>query len=402
MQFTLSQFRPLLRPVSVSLALALMLAAPLSADPATPIFERTDLWEVPVEGYLSYRIPCIVVTKSGAVLAFTSARRAVSDWADIDIMMRRSLDQGKTWEERRIISPPKAAGAKSTVDNPTAIVDQETGAVHFLFQKDYAKLFYMRSDDDGKTWSAPVDITGTMDQFKPEYNWNVMAPGPGHGLQMKNGRLVIPMWLCNGGKIHRPSVATTIYSDDHGKSWQRGEIVQQSLISPSECAAVQLEDGRVALFIRNEEPAYRHAVAYSDDGATNWTTPELHEDLYSPISFGTAIRLSGDGDGKKTRLLYIHPDSKGNNEVIRWFGPRPREKVSVRVSYDEGKTFKLSKILEPRRSGYADIAVGRDGMIYALVERVEIEGNNLNTKYLSVFRFNLEWLTDGKDSLTQN
>ncbi|HTO02443.1 MAG TPA: sialidase family protein [Opitutus sp.] len=369
------------------------------AAPGKPVFEMTNLFEVPEEGYLSYRIPCLVVTKSGAILAFTSARRAVSDWADIDLMLRRSLDGGKTWEPRRIISPPKS-GEKATVDNPTAIVDRDTGAVHFLFQKDYARLFYMRSDDDGVTWTKPVDITPTVEAFSSEYKWNVMAPGPGHGLQMKNGRLVVPMWLCNGGKLHRPSVCTTIYSDDHGTTWMRGEIVQPSLICASECAAVQLEDGRVALYIRNEEPGYRHAVSYSEDGATNWTTPKLHPDLYSPISFATAIRLSGDGDGRKPRLLFIHPDSKGNNEVIRWFGPRPREKVSVRLSYDEGKTFPLAKVLEPRRSGYADIAVAPDGMIYALVERVEIEGNNLNTKYLSVFRFNLEWLTDGKDTLT--
>jgi len=259
----------------------------------------------------------------------------------------------------------------------------------------------MRSDDDGGSWSSPQEITPTVTAFRPEYDWNVMAPGPGHGLQIKNGRLIVPLWLSNGGKLHRPSVATTIYSDDHGKSWHRGEIVQPSLICASESAAIQLEDGRVALYIRNEEPAYRHAVAYSLDGATDWTTPELHKDLYSPISFATGIRLSGAGDGKKARLLYIHPDSRGNNEVIRWFGPRPRERVSVRLSYDEGETFKIAKVIEPRRSGYADIAVAPDGMIYALVERVEIEGNTLNTKFLSVFRFNLEWLTDGNDSLVR-
>ena len=111
------------------------------------------------------------------------------------------------------------------------------------------------------------------------------------------------------------------------------------------------------------------------------------------------MRLSGAGDGRKSRLLFVHPDSRGKTEVIRWSGMRPRDTVSVRLSTDDGTTWPVSKVLEPGRSAYADLAVGRDGMIYCLVERGEIDGNNLNTRYLSVLRFNLEWLTDGRDSL---
>lgn len=365
------------------------------AAPAAPFFDRTDLFEVPQEGYLSYRIPCIVVSRTGTVLAFTSARRAVSDWADIDLMLRRSLDGGKTWEPRRIV----AQDGKATIDNPTAIVDEQTGAIHFLYQKNYAQVFYLRSEDDGATFSAPVDITPALEALRSQYPWNVVAPGPGHGLQLKNGRLVVPIWLSTGGKLHRPSVAGVIISDDHGRTWRAGELVPPSLICASETAAVQLEDGRVALFIRNEEPAYRYAVSHSRDGATGWTTPVLHKELYSPISFGTAVRLSGAGDGRKSRLLFVHPDSRGKTEVIRWSGARPRDTVSVRLSTDDGVTWPVSKVLEPGRSAYADLAVGRDGMIYCLVERGEIEGNNLNTRYLSVLRFNLEWLTDGRDTL---
>jgi sialidase-1 len=197
------------------------------------------------------------------------------------------------------------------------------------------------------------------------------------------------------------AVCSTIYSDDHGKTWKRGDIPPPAFINQSECAAIQLEDGRVALYIRNEEPAYRHAVAYSPDGATHWTVPVLHPDLYTPISFATAIRLSSTTDGGKSRLLYVHPESKGDTEVFRWFGPRPRNRVSVRLSYDEGKSYLLAKIIERQRSGYADLAVGHDGMIYCLVERGEIDGNNLNTRYLSVFKFNTEWLTDGKNTFSR-
>jgi sialidase-1 len=372
------------------------------ARAAAPIFEQTHLFEVGQESYLSYRIPCLVVTRSGTLLAFTSARRAVSDWADIDLMLRRSSDGGRTWEPRRIVTPAKR-DQKATMDNPVAIVDRQTGVVHFLFQTNYARLYYMCSEDDGLTFSAPVEITSAVESVRARYNWAVVAPGPGHALQMKNGRLVVPVWYSNGGgHAHRPSVAGVIYSDDHGKTWQAGELVPPSLLNASESAAVQLEDGRVALFIRNEEPAYRHAVSYSADGATRWTTPVLHPDLYTPISFATAVRLTGaDGVGRKTRLLYVHPDSHAKRDVISGWGGRSRENETIRLSYDEGVTWPVAKTIEPERSGYADIAAGPDGMIYCLYERGFNPDNPLNTRYLTLARFNLEWLTDGKDSLAR-
>jgi sialidase-1 len=369
---------------------------------AAPVFEQTNLFEVGQEGYLSYRIPCLVVTRGGALLAFTSARRAASDWADIDLMLRRSTDGGKTWEPRRIVTPAKKDG-KATMDNPVAIVDRQSGAIHFLFQTDYARLYYQRSDDEGKTFSAPVEITSAVEGVRAKYRWTVMAPGPGHALQLQNGRLVVPVWYSNGGgHAHRPSVVGVIYSDDYGKTWQAGELVPPMLLNASESAAVQLADGRVALFMRNEEPAYRHAVSFSADGATRWTTPVLHPELYTPISFATVVRLTGpDAADGKTRLLYVHPDSRAKREVISAWGGRTRENETVRLSYDEGVTWPIAKSIEPERSGYADIAVGPDGMIYCLYERGFNPDKALNTRYLTLARFNLEWLTDGKDTLSR-
>jgi sialidase-1 len=380
------------------------LAALPAGRASAPIFEQTNLFEVGQEGYVSYRIPCLVVTRSGTLLAFTSARKGVSDWADIDLMLRRSIDGGKTWEPRRIITPAKQ-DAKATMDNPVAIVDRQTGAVHFLFQTNYARLFYMRSDDDGVTFSKPVEISSAVEtvRTRDHYNWTVMAPGPGHALQMKNGRLVVPVWFSNGGgHNHRPSVTGVIYSDDHGATWHAGDLIPKTLINANETAAVQLEDGRVMLIVRNEEPAYRHAVTFSADGATNWTTPVFHPDFYTPISFATAVRLTGaDSPGGKMRLLFVHPDDPEKREVITWWGGRPRENETIRLSYDEGKTWPVAKSIEPGRAGYADIAVGNDGMLYCLYERGYVADNQLNERYFTIARFNLEWLTDGKDSLAR-
>jgi sialidase-1 len=115
---------------------------------------------------------------------------------------------------------------KTTADNPTAIVDRQTGAVHFLYQIDYARCYYVRSDDDGLSFTAPVDITATFEQFRKEYDWNVIAPGPGHGIQLKNGRLLVPVWLSTGGHKHRPSCQATIYSDDHGRTWSAVRLIE--------------------------------------------------------------------------------------------------------------------------------------------------------------------------------
>ena len=391
----------------VSLALllpGLAMAVPSSLKTNPQLFEQIDLFEVGKGGdFASYRIPCMVVSKKGTILVFLCARRTVSDWADMDMVMRRSFDGGRTWEEPRVIVDKK--GEKKTVDNASAIVDRRTGRVHFIYQTNYSNLWYMYSDNDGDTFSEPRNITPVLDRYRKElgYRWTVVASGPGHGLQTNRGRLIIPIWLSNGGgKAHRPSVASVIYSDDSGESWHAGDIVPDTIKNLSETAAIQLEDGSVMLFLRNEDTDhYAHATSVSGDGATNWSTPEFNRDLYSPICFATAIRLSSSSSGdEKSRLLFVHPNNPQNTEVIRpaW-GVRPRENMTVRVSYDEGKTWPVFRTLSTERCGYADIAIAPDGFIYLLYERGYIKGNNLNCRYLSFARFNLEWLTCGQDSV---
>jgi len=152
--------------------------------------ERVTVFEGKTAGYKGYRIPALVMTPKGTLLAFCAARKELGDWADIDIVLRRSTDGGKTWEPMRII----AERGSMTVDNPVPIVDRQTGAVHFLFQVNYAQLYYMRSDDDGKTFSTPVDITEAVHNFRRgwagegqagKYGWNVVSLPPGHGRQKR-------------------------------------------------------------------------------------------------------------------------------------------------------------------------------------------------------------------------
>jgi len=154
----------------------------------------------------------------------------------------------------------------------------------------------MTSTDDAATFSKPVDITGTFERCRDEYEWKVIATGPGHGTQLDNGRLIVPVWLSDGtgGHAHRPSIVSVIYSDDHAKTWQRGDVVVRhpELKNPSETLAVQLSDGRVMLNIRNESSEHRRAVSYSNNGATGWTAPVFHNELVEPVCMGSMTRLT--------------------------------------------------------------------------------------------------------------
>lgn len=375
-------------PILATAALMLLTPCAVALGPE-PMLKKTNLFEARTEGYYTYRIPGIIVTSKGTVLAYCEARQdSRSDWANIDILMRRSTDGGKTWGPRQKL----ADIGNSTVNNPVAIVDRKTGAVHFLYCVNYGRCFYMRSDDDGKTWSRPVEVTDTFEKFRPDYNWNVIATGPGHGIQLRSHRLLVPVWLSTGGKRHRPSVVSTIYSDDHGKTWNRGDIIVRDgpqFKNPSETLPIQLHDGRVMLNIRNESKQARRLVSFSADGATNWSKPLFDEELFEPICMAGIIRLSEKPKYQKNRILFANPES----------GSRARKNVTIKLSYDEANSWPVKKVLEPGISGYTDLTVGPNGTIYCFYERGSVTGNHYDPKHLCVATFNLEWLTDGKDTL---
>ncbi len=369
---------------------------------AEPMLEKVMVFPAGLEGVARYRIPGIVVTSKGTVLAYSEARRnSSSDWGEIEVHLRRSTDGGKTWEKPQLIAhrgdriegnPRKKTGGEKeqTVNNPVAIVDRETGSIEFLYCINYARCFSVRSLDDGVTWSEPVEITDTFLPFRKHYPWTVIATGPGHGIQLQSGRLVVPIWLAYGTNgDHSPSASATIYSDDHGKTWQAGYLVfpnEAPFNNPNETMIAETHAGEVLLVNRNVSDPNRKLVSRSPDGATQWAKPEFHPELWEPVCMSSIVKYPQ----QQGVLFYSGPRSldldKEGKEIPR--GRGKRHQLTIQVSYDDGKTWPKMRELVKGPSAYSDLAVLPDGTILCFYE----VGNDIE-----IARFNREWVDGQKE-----
>jgi sialidase-1 len=261
-------------------------------------------------------------------------------------------------------------------------------------------VFYLRSEDDGQSWSEPREIKAVIEGFRDRYEWKVVGNGCGHAIQLAQGphrgRLVVAMWLSTGtgGHAHRPSDLAVIYSDDRGQTWERGDFIARNgdktaagepIINPSETALVELSGGRVLANLRTESPRHRRLLSISPDGATGWSPPTFHEQLAEPICMASMIRLE---DG---RILFSNPDNllvggqpgqPGRN--------RDRRNVTIKLSDDEGKSWQLLQVVEPGPSGYSDLAAGPYAAVWCFYERGGIKGNHYHTEALTLAKYRPE------------
>lgn len=394
--------------------------------PATPFLNTINLFESGIDGYQRYRIPGLIVTSKGTVIVSCDARRDpnLGDWSDIDLFIRRSRDCGATWEspvklvhrglhkDQKIDPNPAAAeqglgaGDQYPFNNQTLLIDRATGDILFIYCLNYGRCFVLRSSDEGTTWSAPQEIVQALQDLRRIYPWKVIGTGPNHGIQIRSGRMLVPVWLSRGGGDHghRPSVVSTIFSDDGGRAWRGGDIIATEvdpLVNPSESIAVELADGSVMLNMRSESLQHRRGVAYSPDGATQWTRPEFVNDLAEPVCMAGIERLSSVESHGRSRLVFSHCDNCTEprlGHVSRFY---LRKKLTVRLSYDEGRTWPVARVLEPSLSGYSDIHPAPDGTLFCFYERGSTDGSGEanNNRYLTLAHFNLEWLSEQSDSL---
>jgi len=321
------------------------------------------------QGSHTYRIPALLVSKKGTLLAFAEARRSGgSDTADIDTVVRRSEDSGKTWGPEIIVFDE----GKNVAGNPCPVVDQSTGRIWILttwnsgkisegrikagLGEDSRRVFVMYSDDDGKTWAEPNEITASVKRK----HWSWYATGPGAGIQLERGkhkgRLIIP---CDHkalpeGKPHTYH-SHVVYSDDHGKTWQIGAVSDVGL---NECEAVELEDGSVMVNSRNHGFDSNHrGVSISKDGGETFSSFCRDPKLLEPRCQASIRRYRWTVNDKPGVILFSNPARK-------W-----RDFMMLRMSYDDGKTWPDARVIYPFTSAYSDIARLSDGRIAVLFER---------------------------------
>jgi sialidase-1 len=326
----------------------------------------------------------LLVTAKGSVLAFCEGRKTGSgDHGDLDLLMKRSTDGGRTWSPHRI-AYEEGGDAKITIGNPCPVVDATTGTIWLPFTRDNKAVLITSSADDGHTWSNPRDISKTT--MKPDWNW--VATGPGIGIQLvrglHKGRLLTPSdhkRPAAGGGLEMNS--HMMFSDDHGRSWQISAPIQTG---GNECQVIERRDGTLLVNTRmqGDWQGWR-GIATSSDGGATWTTIAQEKQLPCPKCQASLIRYDDQ------RLLFSNPHpTPGTSDKPS--GARVR--LTVRSSTDDGRTWPVARVLHQGPSAYSSLARLPDGTILCLYEG----GDRKAYESLRLARFNLEWPTEGKNS----
>jgi len=347
------------KPVRLILLLCMLVSAPtLMAQDLNYLYKAGE------EGYSCFRIPSIITTTKGTVLAFAEARRNnCGDAGDIELVVKRSSDGGKTWSALQMVWNDST----NTCGNPAPVVDQNTGKIILLTtwnlgtdhekdiinktSKDTRRIFILSSDDDGLHWSGATDITADL----KDSNWTWYATGPGRGLQISRGkhkgRLVVSTNHITGDT--RQNYCQAIYSDDGGVHWKGGNVTKQDSVNESTIA--ELSNGRLMMNMRNASKKRTRQVAISKDGGINWSDIKADTTLIEPVCDGNLLQYKYPG--KKEALLFCNPASTSS-----------RTQMTIRVSYNDGKRWTAKKLLYAGPSAYSCLTVLPNGNIGCFYE----------------------------------
>ncbi len=314
------------------------------------------------EGYACYRIPALIRAKDGTIIAFAEARKkSCSDIGDIDLVMKRSKDNGKTWGPLEKIWDD----GTNTCGNPAPVVDETTGKIYLLLtwnfgtdnigdinagiSKDTRRVYISESADNGASWTNPKEITATAK--RPEWGW--YATGPCHGIQLtsgsKSGRMIIPCDFIEKGSGGR-SFSHVIYSDDHGATWQIGGIAPND--KSNESTIAELSDGSLMLNMRRSGGTSRY-VATSTDYGNTWGNMKVDNNLIEPVCQGSLLAFKVNG---------IHTLFFSNPASLK------REKMTIKKSTDDGKTWAQSYLVYSGPSAYSDLIKMSENEVGVLYE----------------------------------
>jgi len=355
------------------------------AKPSPPTCEQVDVFTAGADGYHTFRIPAAIVTPKGTVLAFSEGRkRGRGDSGKIDLVLKRSLDAGRSWTPMLTVWED----GENTCGNPCPVIDRETGTIWLLMTHNLGSdteaqiksrtskagrtVWVSRSDDDGATWARPVEITAAAKRD----DWTWYATGPGVGIQLRSGRLLIP--CDNAVADTKRFFSHVIYSDDHGKTWKLGGVAGPDT---NECQAVERTDGAVLLNMRNYDRTHKNvrAVATSADGGLTWSAVSYDAALVEPVCQASVLRLTPPPEGEPSRIVFSNPAST------------KRENLTVRLSPDECRTWPVSRTLHAGPAAYSCLAALADGSVGCLYER----GEKGPYEKITFARFNLAWLAEG-------
>ncbi len=405
----------------------------------TPMSE-TMVWMGNERGMKNHRILGLTLGKKGAILAFTEARLDGSDEGPHDLVCKRSLDNGITWSSDIFIEKGdggfwKAQGVQGKLEswaNPAALTDLTNGRIFIFYvlnEGEYkgrntqrmTHVFYRFSDDEGLTWSKRTEITDVLNtgpdgrphvdiNGQPIKNANGFAcdylgrafhmPGPGHGIQLDNGRLLVQFWhrrpignvQADGTSVSTPIAdrlysSSAIYSDDHGQTWTKGSDTGLGHHA-TEARVVQLADGTVMMNARMHNRG-RRWVARSNDQGVTWQEGYEEETVipYTAVDCGLIRVQPSHQESRKTDwLLHSHP-----NKVDK------REGLTVSLSTDGGKTWPVSKLVYAYGAQYSDLVQLKDGTIGLMYEKKNNHPESTLVAGISFVRFELDWLMENME-----
>jgi sialidase-1 len=354
--------------------LSLLLTVAAVAAP----FTQTEIFRSGEGGYHTYRIPALIVSTKGTLLAFCEGRKnSGGDSGNIDLLLRRSFDNGKTWAAVQTVADMD----EDTIGNPAPVVDRKTGAIILLLTKNPGKInerqiedsvgdrtvWITRSTDDGATWSKPQEIT--RDVKKPEWSW--YATGPGNGIQLRSGRLLIACDHTRRDNKERHS--HLIYSDDHGATWKIGAIAADKT---NESAVAEAKDGSLVFNMRSYHGKNRRAVQRSTDGGLTLKPLEMDETLIEPVCQASLVSAVPAGKKPNGTLLFSNPAAK------------TRTKLTVRLSKDDGRTWSAAKVIHEGPAAYSSLAILPDKTVGLLYER----GEKRAYERITFAHFDVNWL----------
>lgn len=334
------------------------------------------IYESGKEGYKSFRIPAIIKNKQGDLLAFAEGRvNGSNDFGNIKIVLKKSADGGKTWSAIKVV----AHNESLTAGNPAPVLDAtdprypqgrifvffNTSDAHEMEMREGAgvrRVMYVTSTDGGDSWSAPVDITNQVHlmnkpKLNPEWNhaedWRTYANTPGHAIQFKGGKYNDRIYVAANHSAGEPRPqlrdyqAHGFYTDDHGDSFKVSESVPYD--GSNESTACQIGKKGLMINSRNQTGTYR-IVSVSNDGGATWAKTYVDAQLPDPICEGSILNI-----GKKRGKDVLAFCNAGNTHS--------RDSLTLRLSYDLGKTWKVNKLVSPtppeakESSAYSDLVM---------------------------------------------